>query len=244
MSPDGKVALVTGGAVRVGRAIVEELAGAGWAVAFTYRSSAGPAQELAGRLQARGQRALALEADLDESGARTAVARRVEATLGGLDALVNSAAVFRRTPLADLDEEGLAATLRTNLEAPLFLTLACRQMLRLRRGLVVNIVDIYGSLPLRDYLAYSVSKAALIAATRSLAVELAPEVRVNAVAPGIAIFPADYDAATRDRLLSRTLLRREGGAAEIAGAVRYLLEGTQTMTGQVLTIDGGRTIAL
>jgi pteridine reductase len=244
MSPSGKVALVTGGAVRVGRAIVEELAGAGWVVAFTYRSSAGAAQELAGRLQAQGQRTLALEADLDESGARSAVAHQVEATLGGLDALVNSAAVFRRTPVADLDEQRLAAALRTNLEAPLFLALACREMLRSRRGSVVNIVDIYGSFPLRDYLAYSVSKAALIAATRSLAVELAPEVRVNAVAPGIAIFPADYDAATRDRLLARTLLRREGSAAEVAGAVRYLLEGTQTMTGQVLTIDGGRTIAL
>jgi len=105
-------------------------------------------------------------------------------------------------------------------------------------------VDIYGVFPLRDHIAYSVSKAALIAATRCLAVELAPEVRVNAVAPGIAIFPDDYDEATRKKLLARTLLQREGGGSEIARAVRYLLEGTETMTGQVLTLDGGRTLAL
>ena len=117
-------------------------------------------------------------------------------------------------------------------------------MLRERHGAVVNIADIYGSLPLREHLAYSVSKAALIAATRSLALELAPEVRVNAVAPGIAIFPEGYDQATRQRLLARTPLRREGGAAEIARVVRFLIDSVETVTGQVITVDGGRTLAL
>jgi pteridine reductase len=243
MTTAGRVALVTGGAVRLGRAIVEELAGAGWTTAFTYRRSADAAQELVRHLEDQGRQALALHADLDDAAARTAVAKQVETSLGGLDALVNSAAVFPRTPLADLDEKTFAAVLHTNLEVPVFLALACREMLRERHGAVVNIADIYAAVPLRDHLAYSVSKAALVAATRGLAVELAPEVRVNAVAPGIAIFPGDYDAGTRERLLARTLLRREGGAAEIAGAVRYLLEGTHTMTGQVLTIDGGRTLA-
>jgi pteridine reductase len=238
----GKVALVTGGAVRVGRAIVTELAGAGWAVAFTYRSSAAAASELVATLGQNGFRTVAIETDLDAAESWPSVAERVQSELGGLDALVNSAAVFPRTPLPELTPAQMAAVLRTNMEAPIFLTRACAPMLRERRGAVVNIADIYGSFPLREHLAYSVSKAALIAATRALAVELAPEVRVNAVAPGIAIFPEGYDQATRDRLLARTLLRREGSAAEIARVVRFLIEGVDTVTGQVITVDGGRTL--
>jgi pteridine reductase len=238
------VVLVTGGAVRVGRGIVTELAGAGWQVAFTYRTSAALADELSEQLQRKGCRTVAIRADLDQDPARAELVARVQAELGGLDALVNSAAVFPRTPFRELTPAALSAVLRTNLEAPLFLAHAASPLLRERRGSVVNIVDIYGTFPLRDHLAYSVSKAALIAGTRALALELAPEVRVNAVAPGIAIFPEGYDQATRNRILDRTLLRREGGAGEIARAVRYLLEGTETMTGQVLTLDGGRTVAL
>ena len=240
----GKVALVTGGAVRVGRAIVTELAGSGWAVAFTYRSSAAAAGELVTSLERRGSRVVPIEADLDDAESWTAVATRLQSEFGGLDALVNSAAVFPRTPLPELTPARLAAVLRTNVDAPLFLTMACAPMLRERQGAVVNIADIYGSFPLREHLAYSVSKAALIAATRSLALELAPEVRVNCVAPGIAIFPEGYDQATRERLLARTPLRREGGAAEIARVVRFLIEGVETVTGQVITADGGRTLAL
>lgn len=220
------------------------MAGAGWAVAFTFRSSAAEARALEQELRAGGARALALSADLDDQAARVSVAGRVQAELGGLDALVNSAAVFPRTPLDELTPERFAAVMRTNLEAPLFLAQACAAMLRERRGAVVNIADIYGTFPLRHHLAYSVSKAALIAVTRGLAMELAPEVRVNAVAPGIALFPDGYDRATRVRLLAKTLLQREGGAAEIARAVRFLIEGSDTVTGQVLTVDGGRTVAL
>ena len=244
MSDRVRVALVTGGAVRVGRAIVTELAVSGWQVIFTYRASGGPARELVDELQGKGCRALAFEADLDQAGACAALVARVQAELGVLDALVNNAAVFPRTPFQELTAARFSQVLRTNLEAPLFLAQAVAPLLRVRRGAVVNIVDIYGVFPLRDHIAYSVSKAALIAATRCLAVELAPEVRVNAVAPGIAIFPDEYDEATRKKLLARTLLRREGSGAEVARAVRYLLDGTETMTGQVLTLDGGRTVAL
>ena len=244
MSRRDRVALVTGGAVRVGRGIVTELALSGWQVAFTYRASAAPARELVDELHRKGCRALAIEANLDDTDARATLVARVQAELGALDALVNNAAVFTRTPFPELTAARLSEVLRTNLEAPLFLAQACAPLLRAQRGAVVNIVDIYGLFPLRDHIAYSISKAALIAATRGLAVELAPEVRVNAVAPGIALFPDGYDETTREKLLARTLLRREGGAGEIARAVRYLLEGTETMTGQVLTLDGGRTVAL
>ncbi|HVN30409.1 MAG TPA: SDR family oxidoreductase [Thermoanaerobaculaceae bacterium] len=244
MSGQVRVALVTGGAVRVGHGIVTELAAADWRVAFTYRASAAPARALVAELEGRGLNALAIQVDLDDAEARAALVARVRAELGALDALVNNAAVFPRTPFHDLSPARFSEVMRTNLEVPLFLAQAAAPYLRARGGSVVNIVDIYGTFPLRDHLAYSVSKAALIAATRCLALELAPEVRVNAVAPGIAIFPEGYDKATRARLLARTLLQREGGPSEIARAVRYLLEGSETMTGQVLTLDGGRTVAL
>lgn len=244
MKARARVALVTGGAVRLGRAIVEELAEAGFVVAFTYRSSAMAANELERNLAARSHRVVALAADLGDPAARRSLVAEVRERLGGLDVLVNNAAVFPRTKISEIDEATFRAVVATNLEAPLFLTLAAAGTLRERSGCVVNVADIYGMFPLREHLAYSVSKAALIAATRSLAVELAPEVRVNAVAPGIALFPPEYDEETKRRLLRRTLLQRPGGAAEIASAVRYLVDGTHTMTGQVLVLDGGRSINL
>jgi pteridine reductase len=134
--------------------------------------------------------------------------------------------------------------LRTNLVSPVALAIECAHLLAESDGAIVNIADIYGLHPLRDHLAYSVSKAGLLMATRALAVELAPRVRVNAVAPGIAVFPTDYDEKTRETLIARTLLKRAGSAREIARAVRYILEDGQTMTGQVLVLDGGRTVAL
>ena len=237
-----RVALVTGGAVRLGRAIVEALAATGWTVAFSYRTSSDEAVELVTALRDRGYVAEAFHADLDEVEHRHLLATAVLERFGRLDALINNAAVFPRTPLGELDEPTYRATLHTNLEAPIFLTLACADALRRSSGSVVNIADIYGLKPLRHFLAYSISKSGLIAATRALAVELAPEVRVNAVAPGIAEFPDDYDEATRERLVERTLLRRQGSPAEIARAVAYLLEGTDTTTGQLLVVDGGRSV--
>ena len=241
MNRDAPVALVTGGAVRVGRATVERLAQAGWQVAFTYHSSAAAARELEKRLAGQ---ASSFHVALHEHAGRSALVAKVSDRFGRLDALVNNAAVFPRTPLAEVTQQGLRDVMAVNLEAPLFLTLACAPLLRSAQGAVVNIVDIYARFPLRNYLPYSVSKAALVAVTRALAVELAPDVRVNAVAPGVAMFPEDYDPETRRRLLDRTLLKREGGAEEIAAAVHHLIAGTHTTTGQVLTIDGGRTLAL
>jgi pteridine reductase len=239
-----RVALVTGGAVRVGRAIVEELALNGWRVAFTYRSSHAEAVVLGAELARQGATVAALSADLDRGDDRRALLEAVLNRFGRLDALVNNAAIFPRTPLEEVDEDSLRAVLRTNLEAPVLLSIACAPHLRATRGSVVNIADIHGLHPLRHHLPYSVSKAALIAATRALASELAPEARANAIAPGIAVFPDAYDEAKRCRLLDRTLLKREGGPAEIASAVHFLLDETSTMTGQVLVIDGGRTVAL
>lgn len=239
-----RVALVTGGAVRIGRATVTELAASGWSVAFTYRSSAREAAALVRRLQNAGTDCLAVQVDLASPAAPHRVVARVKRRFGRLDALVNNAGIFPRTPFADLDAAALRAALRVNLEAPVLLAQACEPLLRASGGAIVNLVDIHAAYPLRHYLAYCVSKAALAAATRALAVELAPEVRVNAVAPGIAQWPDDYDAAIKRRLVARTLLKRPGSAAEIARAIRFLLEGTDTTTGQVLTVDAGRTVTV
>jgi len=239
-----RVALVTGGAVRLGRAAVTELAAACWSVAFTYRSSAREAAALVRRLEKAGTDCLAIRADLASPAAPRRIVARVERRFGRLDALVNNAAIFPRTPFADLDAAALRTALRVNLEAPVLLAHACTPLLRVAGGGIVNLVDIHAAYPLRHYLPYCVSKAALAAATRALAVELAPEVRVNAVAPGIAQWPDDYDAEIKRRLVARTLLKRPGTAAEIARAVRFLLEGTDSTTGQVLTIDAGRTVTV
>lgn len=244
MGEASRAALVTGGAARLGRAIVEDLAGSGWSVTFTFCRSADQAGELVDRLTAQGRDVAAIRVDLEDEAGRRELVAEVGRRVGGLDALVNNAAVFPRNPVETLRVDDLRAVMGINLEAPLFLTLACADMLRSRGGSVVNIADVHGVYPLRGHLPYSVSKAALIAATRALAVELAPHVRVNAVAPGIALFPPHYDADLRRRLLQRTLLGQEGGAAEIARAVRFLLADTHTTTGHVLTVDGGRTVTV
>lgn len=243
MSDPARVALVTGGAARVGRAIVAHLAARGWSVAFTYRSSSRAAEALRHELESEGRPVLALAADLDDARTRRALVDETLAHFGRLDALVNNAAVFPRTAFATLDEAALLAVLQTNLVAPVMLAHDCADALRASRGSVVNLLDVLTRRPIRDHLPYLVSKAALEAATRVLAVELAPAVRANGIAAGIALFPDDYDEATRQRLLRHNLLGRAGSPGEIAGAVEYLLDGAPTMTGQVLVIDAGRSIA-
>ncbi|HPC84288.1 MAG TPA: SDR family oxidoreductase [Thermoanaerobaculaceae bacterium] len=242
MSGPNRVALVTGGAARVGRAIVAHLASRGWSVAFTYRSSGRAAETLRRELEAEGRSVLALAADLDDARTRRALVDETLAHFGRLDALVNNAAVFPRTDFAALDEAELLAVLRTNLVAPVMLAHACADALRASRGSVVNLLDVLARRPIRGHLPYLVSKAALEAATQVLAVELAPEARANGIAPGIALFPEAYDEATRRRLVGRTPLGRAGSPEEIARAVEYLLEGAPTMTGQVLVIDAGRSL--
>jgi len=238
------VVLITGGAARLGRAMVVEMAQRGWRVVFTYRRSQAAAQDLVAQLTEQGLLAEAIAADLDDPAARQRLLALVGSRCGRLDALVNNAAVFPRTPLEQLDLATWARVLTTNLETPVFLTLAAAQLLRAARGAVVNLLDIHARYPVRSFLPYCVSKAALEGATRALAVELAPAVRVNGVAPGIALFPDETPEDVRQRQLARTLMRREGGAEEIARAVRFLIEDTETLTGHVLVVDGGRTVHL
>jgi pteridine reductase len=164
-------------------------------------------------------------------------------TFGGLDVLINNASTFFPTPVGDITEIDWDDLLGTNLKAPLFLSQAAAPALQARGGLIINIADIHGLRPLRRYPVYSVAKAGLIMLTKSLARELGPQVRVNAVAPGPVMWPADgLEPALQEKIISRTALKRPGSAAEVARACLFFASSASYITGQVIAVDGGRSI--
>lgn len=241
---NGKVALLTGAARRLGAAMARRLHAGGASVAIHYRGSAGEATALVDELnQARPGSAIALQADLL---ALEQVSRLVEHTvgrLGRLDILVNNASTFYPTPLAEVTGAQFDDLIGTNLRAPLFLAQAAAEQLRLHEGLILNLVDIHGVRPLKRHPAYSSAKAGLIMLTRSLARELAPHVRVNAIAPGPVLWPeGELDETLKQTILSRTPLGRVGSAADIAKAAWFFAAEAPFVTGQVLAIDGGRSL--
>jgi pteridine reductase len=227
-----KVALVTGAGVRVGRAIAIDLAAHGWTVAAHWNSHRPP----------RGM--LALRADLAAPDGPDRLAGALRAAgLGRLDLLVNSAATFDRAPLGETDAALFDRQLDLNARAPLLLARALAGPLRRARGSIVNVADVGGGLvPWAGYAAYAASKAALVRITECLALELAPAVRVNAVAPGTVLWPESYPAARRRELAARIPLRRAGRPEDVAQAVRYLAEAP-FVTGVVLPVDGGRRLS-
>lgn len=228
---DGKVALVTGGARRVGRAIVEQLAAAGARVVVHHAHSADAASAVCRALAG----ATAFEADLRTADGCVALLEHVRATHGHLDVLVNSAADYRRAPFSDESDDDWRAMLELNLVAPARLI---RLALPLGVRSIVNLVDIAAWQPWRRHASYAAAKAGLLQLTRNLALELAPSVRVNAVAPGTAAFPPDYSDEEKARAAQRIPLGRAGTPADIGRAVRYLCEEDYA-TGTVLTVDGG-----
>jgi pteridine reductase len=240
----GQAALVSGGARRVGAEIVRHLHAAGANVAIHCHRSRTEADALSAELaKARPGSALVVQADLLDIDAFPALVAEVAARFGGLQILVNNASSFYPTAFGTITPAAWADLMGTNLKAPLFLTQAAAPLLRAAGGLVVNIVDIHGMRPLPDYLVYSTAKAGLIHLTRALARELAPAVRVNAVAPGPVLWPeAGMDAAQQAQIIGRTLLGRAGTPADIARAVRYFACDAPYVTGQVLAVDGGRSV--
>jgi pteridine reductase len=243
MSREGGVALVTGAARRVGRAVALELAAGGYDVAVHYRHSAEAAAEVVRQVQARGRRASLIQADLAQEASWERIVAACLEALGRLDALVNNAAVFEAMRLAEFDATAWERTLRINLTAVAGLCHHAAEPLRAGgRGCVVNLCDIAADRPFPEYLAYSCSKAGLVALTRALAVELAPAVRVNGVSPGIAVFPDDYDPPTRAHLTAEVPLQRAGTPEDVARAVRYLVCDAPYVTGQILRVDGGRSV--
>lgn len=247
-SMQGKVVLVTGGAKRVGAAISRRLHAAGANIALHYRSSAHDALALQAELNAlRPDSVLCVQADLLNLPDLPRLVYEAISHFGRLDGLVNNASSFYATTLEEADEAHWNDLLGTNLKAPLFLAQAAASELRLRGGAIVNIVDIHAERPMQGHLLYSVAKAGLVALTKALAQELAPQVRVNAVAPGVIVWPeqGDWDnEARRQQIVAHTLLKREGEPDDIAKTVQFLLSQAPYITGQVIAVDGGRSINL
>jgi pteridine reductase len=241
----GKTVLITGGARRVGAEIARELHAAGARLAIHYHRSQAEAVALVQAFNAeRADSASAFAADLLEVDQLPALVAAVLEKFNRLDVLVNNASTFYPTPMGQITPTQWADLMGTNLKAPLFLTQAAAAALRDTQGLVVNIADIHGQRPLRDYSVYSTAKAGLIHLTRALARELAPEVRVNAVAPGPVLWPeaqAGLDAARQREIIERTLLKRAGSPADIARSVRFFAVDAPYITGQILAVDGGRS---
>ena len=243
MASPPPVALVTGGARRLGAAIVRRLHAAGYRVAVHCRSSTADANALHGELEAlRADSTLVLSADLARFDALPELVARTVGRFGRLDALVNNAAAFFPTPAGTVTPAQWDTLMATNLRAPLFLSQAAAPHLRASNGAILNISDVYARQPRPDLLAYAVSKGGLEAMTRALAAALAPEVRVNAIAPGAILWPEDApDPALQARILSHTALGRVGEVDEIAATALWLLRDAAYTTGSVIAVDGGRT---
>ena len=243
----GKTTLVTGAAIRVGRSIARELHAAGANIVVHYRTATDAAQSLIAELNAaRPGSAICQQADLLDIDALSGLVTNTVAHFGRLDALVNNASSFFATPLEKIDLAAWDDLIGSNLKAPLFLTQAAAPHLKVAHGAGVNITDIHAERPLAGYPLYCAAKAGLLGLTRALAIELAPEVRVNAVAPGPILWPDDngFDGEARDRIIEHTLLKHAGSPQDIARAVRFLLNDASYVTGQVINVDGGRTAHL
>jgi len=251
-----KAVLVTGGARRVGAAIARALHAAGADVVVHFHRSRADAEcVVAGLEHSRPGSTAIVQADLLDTAALPSLIEEAAGRFGHLDGLVNNASSFHATALETLAAGQWEDLVGTNLRAPLFLAQAAARHLRASRGAIVNIVDIHAERPLAGFLAYSVAKSGLAGLTRALALELAPEVRVNGVSPGAILWPEVDDAAgnvageafppeERERITVQTPLRRTGTPEDIAGAVKYLLFDAPFVTGQILAVDGGRSIAL
>jgi pteridine reductase len=239
----GKVVLITGGARRVGAAITRKLHAAGADMIIHYRNSVEAAHALSAELNtARASSATTLGCDLLNV---TALASLVEATVarhGHLDILINNASTFYPTPVGEITTAQWDDLMGTNLRAPLFLSQAAAPHLKARDGLILNIADIHGIRPLRYHTVYSSAKAGLIMLTQSLARELAPQVRVNAIAPGPVEFPeTGLSDEMKDAIIDKTLLKRHGSVDDIARAALFFASEAPYVTGQVLAVDGGRS---
>ncbi|MBL8200041.1 MAG: pteridine reductase [Chromatiales bacterium] len=240
----GKWALVTGAGRRVGAAIARTLHEQGAGVAIHYRGSASDAAELAAALNgARPGSALTIQADLHDTASLGGVVEAVVRHAGRLDILVNNASSFYPTPLADINEEQWSDLLGTNLKAPLFLAQAALPHLKTTKGVIVNIVDIHAVRPLKDHTMYGAAKAGLAFLTRALARDLAPDIRVNGVAPGAILWPeGGVSDHMRDVVLKQIPLKRVGEPADVAACVLYLVRDAHYVTGQIIAVDGGRSV--
>jgi pteridine reductase len=241
---DGKWALVTGGARRVGARVAERLHEAGSNVVVHFRNSEEEAQSLADRLNGhRKNSAILVRGDLHETQRLPAMITEVTDKTGRLDILINNASSFYPTPLGSITEAHWNDLVGSNLKAPVFLSQAAWPFLRESRGVIINIVDIHARRPLRNHIVYGAAKSGLEMLTRSLAREMAPEVRVNAVSPGAILWPEEgMNPDLQQKIVKETPLRRSGSPDDIADCILYLVRDATFVTGQNIAVDGGRSL--
>lgn len=245
---ENKVILITGGAKRVGAAICRMLHAGGAKLMIHYRQSASEARALQAELNLQRPNSVAIiHGDLLNLAVLPTLVEETVRHFGRLDVLINNASSYYATELGEIGDDQWQDLIGSNLKAPLFLSQAAADELRKTGGCIVNITDMHVERPKKGYIVYSVAKAGLVTLTRSLAHEMAPDVRVNAVAPGPVMWPEDnpqFDEVYRKRVISQTLLKRIGEGDDVARAVRFLIQDAPFMTGQVIAVDGGRSLNL
>jgi len=240
----GKVALITGAARRVGATIARTLHAQGMNLVLHYRHSQQEAQQLQQELLAiRPDSVILVQAELLNNAKLISTIKAGIKAWGRLDALINNASSFYPTALGTITEQQWDELIGSNLKAPLFLAQAAAPALRKSRGCIINITDIHADRPLKNHCVYSAAKAGLVMLTKSLARDLGPEIRVNAIAPGAILWPEKgLDDLTKRRIISNTALKRRGGAEDIASTILFLLRDAEYITGQTITVDGGRSL--
>jgi len=246
MNQEAKTILITGGAKRIGRQMAITLPQAGHNIVVHYRSSTGAVSELVNKLNAdREHSAVALQGELlDTTSIPTLITNAVEA-FGGLDVLVNNASTFYPTPIELLEDEFWNDLLGSNLKAPAFLVKACLPYLRERSGSIINIVDIHARKPMANHPIYCSAKAGLEMLTMSLARDLAPSIRVNGVSPGAILWPEnDSGIAAQQEVLEKIPMGRMGQPEDVARLVRFLVDEAEYITGQIIAVDGGRSVVI
>jgi pteridine reductase len=243
-SLDDQVILITGGARRVGAQIARTLHAAGARILVHYRSSIAAARELGAELNGvRAGSAALFAADLQQEAAPEQLIAAAVAHFGRLDALINNASTFFPTPVGKITQTAWDDLMGSNLRAPLFLAQAAVAHLAKRRGVIINVIDIHGLRPLKGYPVYSIAKAGLAMLTRSLARELAPDIRVNGIAPGPVLWAEhDLDDGVKGEIIAKTALKRVGSPQDIARTALFLIRDAPYITGQIIAVDGGRSI--
>ncbi len=242
-----KVVLITGAAKRVGAVIARTLHAQGMRVAIHYNTSADDAQALCEELnRLRPNSAIKIQGDLNDSDSLSELIAAPLELWGQLDVLINNASSFYPTPMGSITQKHWLDLMGTNLQAPLFLSQAAAPHLSKQRGCIINMVDIHASQPLKSYSVYCVAKAGLVMLTKVLAKELSPAVRVNAIAPGPVLWPDEeqneLDHAMQEKIIARSLLKRPGTPADVAKVVTFLIQDADFITGQILAVDGGRSL--
>ena len=238
-----KVVLITGAAHRIGATTARRLHAEGMNILLHYRHSREAAENLQAELNAiRAGSVHLIQANLHDTANLPSLVEQAIHTWGRLDVLINNASSFYATPVGSVTETQWEDLIGSNLKAPFFLSQAAAPYLRQQKGCIVSIVDIHAERPLKEFPVYSMAKAGLVMLTKSLACELGPEVRVNAVAPGAILWPENLGENEKEKIISRTFLKRQGAPDDIARAILYLIRDAGYMSGQVLTVDGGRSL--